>query len=71
MKLIIALIIISIFFMFPKLEKYVVSGRHKRYMYPWYYNYGRYDPWYSGISYKHPKKYQKLIRRWHSPYYFY
>ena len=54
-------------------ENYVVFGKHRRYLYPWYYKYGRFSPWYLGYPWHkyQPAKYSKNYKRWHQPHGFY
>ena len=53
-------------------ENYVVFGKHRRYLHPWYHNYGRYSPWYLGYpwhKYK-PVKYSQPYQKSHGFYYY-
>ena len=72
------IILLGIFFVVSLLkgnrENYVVFGKHRRYLYPWYYRYGknRYSPWYLGYQwYKYkPVKISQPYQKQHGFYYY-
>ena len=63
------IVVIIILFVLGKqagiIEPYVIFGKHRRYMYPWYYKYGRdrFRNWYFNYTdYRHyPRKYYKRL----------